>query len=129
MPSRRARVMMMRRRARRRAQPRSHAAKADMADTRARRRTRRLGGVLDRAKPSLYNPRLATRRLWRDGAQVAQLVEHVTENHGVGGSIPPLGTTPLELQQRKLARCERRVRQRKTTVARRLMRRFTIAGS
>jgi hypothetical protein len=21
------------------------------------------------------------------------LVEHVTENHGVGGSIPPLGTT------------------------------------
>ena len=28
------------------------------------------------------------------GAQVAQLVEHVTENHGVGGSIPPLGTTP-----------------------------------
>jgi hypothetical protein len=30
----------------------------------------------------------------RAGAQVAQLVEHVTENHGVGGSIPPLGTTP-----------------------------------
>src|ERR1051325_4223545 len=28
------------------------------------------------------------------GAQVAQLVEHVTENHGVGGSIPPLGTSP-----------------------------------
>ena len=27
------------------------------------------------------------------GAQVAQLVEHVTENHGVGGSIPPLGTS------------------------------------
>ena len=25
-------------------------------------------------------------------AQVAQLVEHVTENHGVGGSIPSLGT-------------------------------------
>jgi hypothetical protein len=31
----------------------------------------------------------------RPGAQVAQLVEHVTENHGVGGSIPPLGTTNL----------------------------------
>ena len=30
----------------------------------------------------------------RAGAQVAQLVEHVTENHGVGGSIPPLGTIP-----------------------------------
>src|SRR5947209_7069615 len=28
----------------------------------------------------------------RKRAQVAQLVEHVTENHGVGGSIPPLGT-------------------------------------
>ena len=26
-------------------------------------------------------------------AQVAQLVEHATENRGVGGSIPPLGTT------------------------------------
>ena len=26
------------------------------------------------------------------GAQVAQLVEHVTENHGVAGSIPALGT-------------------------------------
>ena len=29
------------------------------------------------------------------GAKVAQLVEHVTENHGVGGSIPPLGTILL----------------------------------
>jgi hypothetical protein len=28
-------------------------------------------------------------------AQVAQLVEHCTENAGVGGSIPPLGTTTL----------------------------------
>jgi hypothetical protein len=32
-------------------------------------------------------------------AQVAQLVEHATENRSVGGSIPPLGTiqffTPL----------------------------------
>lgn len=27
------------------------------------------------------------------GARVAQLVEHVTENHGVGGSTPPPGTT------------------------------------
>lgn len=26
-------------------------------------------------------------------AEVAQSVEHVTENHGVGGSNPPLGTT------------------------------------
>jgi hypothetical protein len=28
-------------------------------------------------------------------AKVAQSVEHSTENAGVGGSIPPLGTTPL----------------------------------
>jgi hypothetical protein len=28
--------------------------------------------------------------------QVAQLVEHVTENHGVGGSIPSLATTMLK---------------------------------
>jgi hypothetical protein len=26
--------------------------------------------------------------------QVAQLVEHMTENHGVGGSIPSLATIP-----------------------------------
>src|SRR5919106_4094792 len=31
-------------------------------------------------------------------AQVAQLVEHVTENHGVGGSIPPLGTIATHRQ-------------------------------
>jgi integrase len=29
------------------------------------------------------------------GAWVAQLVEHMTENHGVGGSTPPPGTTKL----------------------------------
>lgn len=28
-------------------------------------------------------------------ARVAQLVEHMTENHGVGGSIPSPGTTGL----------------------------------
>jgi hypothetical protein len=38
----------------------------------------------------------------RGRAQVAQLVEHVTENHGVGGSIPPLGTTISILYCRKL---------------------------
>ena len=30
------------------------------------------------------------------GAQVAQLVEHATENRSVGGSIPPLGTIAFE---------------------------------
>ncbi len=38
-------------------------------------------------------------------AQVAQLVEHVTENHGVGGSIPPLGTTPFRKSRRLAADC------------------------
>src|SRR5437868_14740644 len=37
---------------------------------------------------ALARPRLRARR----GAQVAQLVEHATENRSVGGSIPPLGT-------------------------------------
>ena len=35
--------------------------------------------------------------LIRGGAQVAQLVEHATENRSVGGSIPPLGTKILFL--------------------------------
>jgi D-serine deaminase-like pyridoxal phosphate-dependent protein len=49
-------------------------------------------------------------------AQVAQLVEHVTENHGVGGSIPPLGTildlsTPtLVLDRSRLERNAARMR-------------------
>jgi hypothetical protein len=29
------------------------------------------------------------------------LVEHVTENHGVGGSIPPLGTTQYAHSRRR----------------------------
>ena len=33
-------------------------------------------------------------------AEVAQLVEHVTENHGVGGSIPSLGTNSSPLVSR-----------------------------
>src|SRR5437016_5943493 len=77
--------------------------------------------ILDRAESSPYKPRrlvgwanvadrfLADGQKSRDvahllmhrnailpalrlGAQVAQLVEHCTENAGVGGSIPPLGT-------------------------------------
>ena len=40
---------------------------------------------LDREKATLYKRRQL--------AQVAQLVEHCTENAGVGGSIPPLGTS------------------------------------
>src|SRR4051794_40869031 len=36
-------------------------------------------------------------------AQVAQLVEHATENRSVGGSIPPLGTIPLSTGNTSLA--------------------------
>jgi hypothetical protein len=37
------------------------------------------------------------------GAQVAQLVEHCTENAGVGGSIPPLGTTSASAGEARLS--------------------------
>ena len=57
------------------------------------RQPRRSAAILDSRPSSPYNRRAlagpASRRL---GAQVAQLVEHCTENAGVGGSIPPLGT-------------------------------------
>ena len=60
---------------------------ADNASVRLR------SAVLDSAGASLYKPRRSSLGSHlRAGAQVAQLVEHVTENHGVGGSIPPLGT-------------------------------------
>jgi hypothetical protein len=50
------------------------------------------GAILDSRNSSLYKTALSrSERLKR--AQVAQLVEHCTENAGVGGSIPPLGTT------------------------------------
>gem|GEM_PF-5997577 len=45
--------------------------------------------------PLLYNPACAGACPSPGGAQVAQLVEHATENRSVGGSIPPLGTIPL----------------------------------
>ncbi len=51
-----------------------------------------MGPRLDSAQPCLYKAALPTGASRPAGAQVAQLVEHVTENHGVGGSIPPLGT-------------------------------------
>lgn len=41
--------------------------------------------------PSLY-PRQPTTQRDAADAQVAQLVEHATENRSVGGSIPSLGT-------------------------------------
>ena len=53
------------------------------------RRSRRRSRV-DRPALSDYNPALARPQGPR-GAQVAQLVEHATENRSVGGSIPPPG--------------------------------------
>ena len=44
--------------------------------------------ALDKTAGAFYKPSPP----WR--AQVAQLVEHATENRSVGGSIPPLGTIP-----------------------------------
>jgi hypothetical protein len=41
-----------------------------------------------------YKPALPGLNVPRS-AQVAQLVEHATENRSVGGSIPPLGTISL----------------------------------
>jgi hypothetical protein len=51
---------------------------------------RPVAGRLDRAARPDYKPALPGLRLGH--AQVAQLVEHATENRSVGGSIPPLGT-------------------------------------
>ncbi len=45
-----------------------------------------------RSRCDLISLRLIAVRVPAFG-QVAQLVEHVTENHGVGGSIPSLATT------------------------------------
>ena len=53
--------------------------------TRNRRRS-----VVDRTGAPDYKPALPP--LAPGPAQVAQLVEHATENRSVGGSIPPLGT-------------------------------------
>ena len=56
------------------------------------RTTRELGTLagtdLDRHVSASYTARRQRKRR----AQVAQLVEHATENRSVGGSIPPLGT-------------------------------------
>ena len=39
----------------------------------------------------------------RSAARVAQLVEHMTENHGVGGSIPSPGTSCRHIAPKKLS--------------------------
>src|SRR3954463_325483 len=47
--------------------------------------------MVDRTSAPDYKPPLPAPVL-TGSAQVAQLVEHATENRSVGGSIPPLGT-------------------------------------
>jgi hypothetical protein len=57
-----------------------------------RKITRRLVSRWTRRSADAYKPCCVSTA---PAAQVAQLVEHVTENHGVGGSIPPLGTIKI----------------------------------
>ena len=45
--------------------------------------------ALDKRRAAPYKPASIGAAAF---AQVAQLVEHATENRSVGGSIPPLGT-------------------------------------
>ena len=56
------------------------------------RRSRRRSRVDRRVRP-LYKPPARCGFSALGYAQVAQLVEHATENRSVGGSIPPLGTS------------------------------------
>src|SRR5216683_78510 len=56
-------------------------------------RSRRRSWVDTAVRPD-YKPALPGHGL-SGNAQVAQLVEHATENRSVGGSIPPLGTIGL----------------------------------
>src|SRR3954465_3079486 len=60
--------------------------------------------MVDRTSAPDYKPPLPA-PVRTGSAQVAQLVEHATENRSVGGSIPPLGTILL-------IRCKRRYRKR-----------------
>jgi hypothetical protein len=65
--------------------------------------------VVDRAGPPDYKPPLPQAASRAHGnAQVAQLVEHATENRSVGGSIPPLGTmTPSAVFRRSPPICQK----------------------
>jgi hypothetical protein len=60
-----------------------------------------MAGRVDTADLADYKPALPTRSGQMPKiAQVAQLVEHATENRSVGGSIPPLGTKLCQQKQR-----------------------------
>src|SRR3954462_5506143 len=59
-------------------------------------KTAKTSAVLDRARVAPYKRRSPTGLAAGGDAQVAQLVEHATENRSVGGSIPPLGTNDFK---------------------------------
>src|SRR5438477_1466130 len=61
---------------------------------RARHSSKREAGWTGRSEATINRPLGRPLGRSRD-AQVAQLVEHATENRSVGGSIPPLGTIKL----------------------------------
>src|SRR3954452_20850262 len=52
--------------------------------------------MVDRTSGPDYKPPLPA-PVRTGSAQVAQLVEHATENRSVGGSIPPLGTSKINV--------------------------------
>jgi hypothetical protein len=59
-------------------------------------------------KPACYSGGSYVLETSRSSGQVAQLVEHVTENHGVAGSIPALGTNRINgLRSSSLTASER----------------------
>jgi hypothetical protein len=76
-----------------------------MRQSRERQADATRGGEADIARLAGDNPRWTSvcalpinrrpQALPKRRAQVAQLVEHATENRSVGGSIPPLGTIPI----------------------------------
>jgi hypothetical protein len=71
--------------------------------------SRRCHGEAGQAANSLLYPAASEAHGGADVAQVAQLVEHATENRSVGGSIPPLGTIiPLAVDGAELTVQDRR---------------------
>ena len=59
--------------------------------------------MLDRAGAAPYKRRSPPGLAAGGDAQVAQLVEHATENRSVGGSIPPLGTTLKSMKSQNIS--------------------------
>ena len=60
-------------------------------------------GCSVRSNQACYSGGSYGREISRSRGQVAQLVEHVTENHGVAGSIPALATSLRSVFSRRLS--------------------------